>query len=767
MKKLVACILFAALLMSGQAYALTVEIKPQIIDIENATTFEVFIKDVADFGAFEFVLQYDPSLVTIESVAGGTFLGTTGRKVGELPENIDNVHGKLTYANFTTGTVAGPTGSGSIATVTFSLASQTDTVLSFDANRSYITDSKGNVLPVSNWIGATITNCICKVAASAGAGGKIEPSGELTELCNANKTFTITPDSCYNIADVVVDGVSVGAVSSYTLNCTGGNHTVVASFSPTPNYTVTVNLATGGTVTPAGPVSVPCGGTQKFEITPNRTSPDGCYRITDVLVDGASVGAVSSYEFKDVHSNHSIEAKFKLNSCKLEISAGSGGKITPTGVSSVICGQHFVITPDSGYSVKDVTVNGTSVGAVTSYDFSCGDEGVHKIYANFIGPDFWTIKASAGEHGSINPSGDVRVPKGGNQIFTITPDECYQIADVKIDGVSKGSIAIYTFENVTQNHEIVASFVIKKHTVTLKIGDKAPEITEVNCGEASPTFTITPDGCSKIADVKIGDTSVMEDVKVNDAGVGTYTLLNVKNDCTIDVSFSQNTEKTFTIEATSEGHGKITSDAEGSIVCGGSRKFTFTPDENAEIFEVRIDGKPDGDAKTNREYLFENVTANHTILVVFSPHIITAAAGEHGKIDPSGEATVAHGESKTFTVTPDASYKIADVRIDDRYSDMQRVTLDEESGVGTYTFEKVTEDHSINAVFACKCTTTVKGDINCDGVVDMEDAVLVLKVMSGSNDTVNLCADVNGDKKIGIEELIYILKAVVADSSEQ
>ena len=46
-------------------------------------------------------------------------------------------------------------------------------------------------------------------------------------------TFTITPASCYQIADVLVDGVSVGAVASYTFNDVAANHTIAASFAQT------------------------------------------------------------------------------------------------------------------------------------------------------------------------------------------------------------------------------------------------------------------------------------------------------------------------------------------------------------------------------------------------------------------------------------------------------------------------------------------------------------------------------------------------------
>ena len=48
---------------------------------------------------------------------------------------------------------------------------------------------------------------------------------------------------------------------------------------------------------------------------------------------------------------------------------------------------------------------------------------------------------------------------GSNQAFTITPDPCYSINDVKVDGSFQGPITTYTFTNVTANHTISATFV--------------------------------------------------------------------------------------------------------------------------------------------------------------------------------------------------------------------------------------------------------------------------------------------------------------------
>jgi len=70
------------------------------------------------------------------------------------------------------------------------------------------------------------------ITASAGAGGVISPSGAVSVAQGADQGFIISPDACYHIADVMVDGGSVGAVASYTFTNVVANHTIDASFAP-------------------------------------------------------------------------------------------------------------------------------------------------------------------------------------------------------------------------------------------------------------------------------------------------------------------------------------------------------------------------------------------------------------------------------------------------------------------------------------------------------------------------------------------------------
>lgn len=71
------------------------------------------------------------------------------------------------------------------------------------------------------------------IEAKAGAGGSISPSGSVSAAKGNDKTFTVTADEDYEIEDVLVDGDSVGAVSTYTFEDVNKAHTIKASFKKT------------------------------------------------------------------------------------------------------------------------------------------------------------------------------------------------------------------------------------------------------------------------------------------------------------------------------------------------------------------------------------------------------------------------------------------------------------------------------------------------------------------------------------------------------
>ena len=95
------------------------------------------------------------------------------------------------------------------------------------------------------------------------------------------------------------------------------------------------------------------------------------------------------------------------------------------------------------------------VSTIATYSFTATAD--RTLVAHFA-INTYTITASAGEGGSITPRGTVTVNHGASQSFTITPDEGYEVADVKVDGVSRGAVTTYNFSDVTANHTISATF---------------------------------------------------------------------------------------------------------------------------------------------------------------------------------------------------------------------------------------------------------------------------------------------------------------------
>jgi hypothetical protein len=85
------------------------------------------------------------------------------------------------------------------------------------------------------------------ITASAGPNGAISPLGAVNVACSGSQTFTITPNANYHVADVQVDGVSVGAVTSYPFSNVTQSHTINANFA-IDQHTLTVTVVGHGTV---------------------------------------------------------------------------------------------------------------------------------------------------------------------------------------------------------------------------------------------------------------------------------------------------------------------------------------------------------------------------------------------------------------------------------------------------------------------------------------------------------------------------------------
>ena len=118
---------------------------------------------------------------------------------------------------------------------------------------------------------------------------------------NATKTVTGKAGDTYTVTFIYTKNNSSGN--------TGGGGGGGGSTTPS-SYVIKASAGANGTISPNGSVTVSRGKDQTFTI-----SAINGYRISDVLVDGKSVGAVSTYTFEKVTASHTIEAKFvKQNS---------------------------------------------------------------------------------------------------------------------------------------------------------------------------------------------------------------------------------------------------------------------------------------------------------------------------------------------------------------------------------------------------------------------------------------------------------------------
>jgi lysophospholipase L1-like esterase len=439
------------------------------------------------------------------------------------------------------------------------------------------------------------------IAASAGEDGSVEPSGQVSVGYGGSQAFTIAPAAHHHVADVRVDGASVGAVTSYTFDGVTAGHTLAARFA-LDTLTIAATSGADGSVEPAGSVAVGYGGSQAFTI-----APAAHHHVADVSVDGVSVGAVASYTFSDVTAGHTLAASFAIDTRTLTASAGPNGAVSPLGAVPVPYGgsKTFTITPAAHYHVADVLVDGTSVGAVTTYTFS-GVTAGHTLAASFA-IDTRTLTASAGPNGAISPSGAVTVPYGGSKAFTLTPDSGYHVAELLVDGESVGATTHYTLSGVVADHTICARFADTWELTVESDGDGTvtpPGPVAVRDG-GSQAFSFTPDAHHHVADVRVDGDSI---------GVRSgYTFSGVGEDHTLGVSFAIDTR---TIAAGAGGHGDVEPSGEVQVGYGGSRTFTLVPDGGYHVESVTVDGVAVG-AMTR--YTFRDVVADHTLSATFAP----------------------------------------------------------------------------------------------------------------------------------------------------
>lgn len=148
------------------------------------------------------------------------------------------------------------------------------------------TGSTGNRIYTAHWRynGSGHSYSYYTIKATAGAGGSISPSSNVSVREGRAQTFTITPDKGYAVSNVKIDGKSIGAVKSYTFKNVRRNHAIEVIFTKVngnPQTGVFVDVATGSYYEDAVDWAVENGITKGTDDT--HFSPDGiCTRAQAV-----------------------------------------------------------------------------------------------------------------------------------------------------------------------------------------------------------------------------------------------------------------------------------------------------------------------------------------------------------------------------------------------------------------------------------------------------------------------------------------------------
>ncbi len=529
------------------------------------------------------------------------------------------------------------------------------------------------------------------IAASADANGSISPGGNVSVLHGDNQQFTFTPNTGYQIDSILVDGVNVPdsiAGGSYTFVNVAAAHSIRVVFERIP-YIIVATSDANGSISPNGNVSVLHGDNQAFTFTPNTG-----YRILQVLMDGTNNPAAvtaGSYTFSNVTENHTLAVSYERIPYTIEASAGANGSISPNGNVTVLHGdnQAFTFTPNTGYRILQVLVDGTNnPAAVTAGSYTFSNVTANHTIAVSYERIPYTIAASAGTGGTISPNGNVTVLHGDNQMFAFTPNTGYRILQVLVDGVNNPAAVTagsYTFSNVTANHTIAVSYEKIPYIIAASSGANgsiSPNGNVTVLHGDNQAFTFSPNTGYRILQVLVDGVN-------NPAAVtaGSYTFSNVTANHTIAVSYER---ILYTIAASAGTGGTISPNGNITVLHGDNQSFTFTPDAHYKVFRVFVDGQ--WVAGEVPSYTLTNITANHTIHVDFTiiKHAIVASvSGGNGTISPEGNVMVNEGGTAIFNITPNANYKVKEVLVDG-------------VGVGavsTYLFSNVTGDHTIAASF--------------------------------------------------------------------
>lgn len=220
-----------------------------------------------------------------------------------------------------------------------------------------------------------------QLQASPENGGTVYGSGEVKE--GGYVVISATPNDGFTFEGWLLNNNRVSQDSRYIADNIRGDATYVAEFKPIDcRITVNVNDSNAGTATESRTVKYGEG------VTLEAFPKDG-YQFDSWTENGNTASKNSRMQIDKITGDRTFTAVFKKKEAQnytitASVSSG-GGTVTPEGKTTVKEGTAvmYTITPNKGYAIRTVYVDGVEVGNTASFNFS-NVRGDHTISADFV-----------------------------------------------------------------------------------------------------------------------------------------------------------------------------------------------------------------------------------------------------------------------------------------------------------------------------------------------------------------------------------------------
>ena len=134
---------------------------------------------------------------------------------------------------------------------------------------------------------------------------------------------------------------------------------VYASWVEAEYYDVQTEVVGKGNIASTGNNTMTC-----FDVVTYTFTPSEGYKIKDVILNGESIGAVSSYTFADVYSDQTLRVEFEIIKNDVDVSVDGQGSVSSDNTLTDILfgeGRTLTLTPEKGWKVSSVFINGERV----------------------------------------------------------------------------------------------------------------------------------------------------------------------------------------------------------------------------------------------------------------------------------------------------------------------------------------------------------------------------------------------------------------------